>query len=304
VKFRADSNGVISGIRYYKSSTNTGTHVGSLWDANGTLLAQATFGAESTSGWQQVNFATPVAVTAGTTYVASYHTNTGHYADDTGYFANGVDNAPLHALQDGVSGANGVYAYGANSVFPNSSFQASNYWVDVVFSPTTTTNNCPCSVWPASAVPGTIDDGDTKAVELGMKFRSDINGRITGIRFYKATGNTGTHVANLWSSTGTLLASATFSGESASGWQQVNFPTPVSINANTVYVASYHTNIGHYSSDTGYFASSGVDNGPLHALKNGISGGNGVYKYTANSAFPNSTFQSSNYWVDVVFTSP
>jgi hypothetical protein len=304
VKFRADSNGVISGIRYYKSSTNTGTHVGSLWNTNGTLLAQATFGAETTSGWQQVNFATPVAVIAGTTYVASYHTNTGHYADDTGFFANGVDNAPLHALKDGVSGANGVYAYGAGSVFPNNSFQASNYWVDVVFNPTTTTNNCPCTVWPANTVPGTIDDTDPKATEIGMKFRSDINGRITGIRFYKAAGNTGTHVASLWTATGTLLASATFNGESASGWQQVNFPTPVAINANTTYVASYHTNVGHYSADTGFFASAGVDRPPLHALSNAAGGNNGVYKYSASSAFPNNTFQSTNYWVDVVFTSP
>ena len=39
----------------------------------------------------------------------------------------------LHALQDGVSGGNGVYAYGPTSAFPGSTFQSSNYWVDVVF---------------------------------------------------------------------------------------------------------------------------------------------------------------------------
>ena len=55
-----------------------------------------------------------------------------------------------------------------------------------------------------------------------MKFRSDVAGQVTGVRFYKGSGNTGTHIGNLWSSTGTLLASATFTGESASGWQQVN----------------------------------------------------------------------------------
>jgi hypothetical protein len=44
----------------------------------------------------------------------------------------------------------------------------------------------------------------------------------------------------------------------------------------------------------------GVDNGPLHALKNGVSGGNGVYRY-GGIAFPTSTFNSNNYWVDVVF---
>ena len=150
-------------------------------------------------------------------------------------------------------------------------------------------------------MPGTVDGGPDSAVELGVKFRSDVAGTIRGIRFYKASTNTGTHVGNLWSSTGTLLATATFSGETSSGWQQVNFTTPVTIAANTVYVASYHANNGHYSVNSNYFATSGVDNAPLHALANGVSGGNGVYTYGASSAFPNLTFNSSNYWVDVAF---
>jgi hypothetical protein len=152
------------------------------------------------------------------------------------------------------------------------------------------------------AVPGTVDDGPDSAVELGVKFRSDVAGSITGIRFYKATANTGTHLGHLWSSTGTLLASATFAGESASGWQQVNFASPVAIAANTVYVASYHVNSGHYSADLSYFTSKGVDNPPLHALANGVSGANSVYAYGASSAFPNQTWNAANYWVDVVFS--
>ena len=160
------------------------------------------------------------------------------------------------------------------------------------------------SIWPNTAVPGVVDSGPDSAVELGVKFRSDVAGRITGIRFYKAAANTGTHVGNLWSSAGTKLTTATFSGESASGWQQVLFTTPVTITSNTVYVASYHTTIGHYSEDDNYFSTAGVDNPPLHALANGVSGGDGVYRYGASSAFPNQTFSSANYWVDVVFASP
>ena len=113
------------------------------------------------------------------------------------------------------------------------------------------------TIWPATTVPGVVDAGPDSAVELGVKFRSDSSGSITGIRFYKASTNTGTHVGNLWSSSGTLLATATFTNETASGWQQVNFSTPVAITANTVYVASYHTNVGHYSDDLNYFASKG-----------------------------------------------
>ena len=81
----------------------------------------------------------------------------------------------------------------------------------------------------------------------------------------------------------------TFSNETASGWQQALFATPVAIASNTVYVASYHANNGHYSADINYFTGKGVDNPPLHALTNGVSGGNGVYAYGASSVFPNQT---------------
>jgi hypothetical protein len=412
VKFRVDVNGFISGIRFYKGDLNTGTHSGTLWTSAGVQLATATFTNESASGWQEVSFSTPVAVTANTVYVASYHAPNGNYAADSFYFAStGVDNGPVHLLSDGVSGGNGVFVYSPTSAFPNASFQATNYWVDVVFttpditpptitstSPTngatgvgagtavtatfseamepgtittgtielrnpsnalvpaavtydvptrtatltpssplagstaytptvkggstdprvkdsagnalaasfdwsfTTSFACPCSIWNGTATPANPNEADNGAVELGVKFTADVSGFITGIRFYKSTANTGIHVGNLWSSTGQRLAQATFSNETASGWQQVNFATAVSISANTVYVASYHTNFGHYANDDGYFATSGVDNPPLHALRDGTSGANGVFVYNANSAFPTSAFQSTNYWVDVVFT--
>src|SRR5206468_1941238 len=111
--FQSDTNGFITGLRFYKHSTNTGTHVGNLWTNAGARLAAATFIGESASGWQQVTFNTPVAILANTTYVASYHTNVGHYAANLDYFAVGFDNVPLHALRDGVNGRNGVYSYGA-----------------------------------------------------------------------------------------------------------------------------------------------------------------------------------------------
>jgi subtilisin family serine protease len=402
VKFRSDVAGFITGLRYYKSANNTGTHVGNLWSSTGTLLATAIFSGETTSGWQQVTFSTPVAISANTTYVASYHTNTGHYAGDNNFFLNaGVDNAPLHALKDGADGGNGVYNYGPSSAFPNQTYQSSNYWVDVVFTttivPTVTSqspapgatgvstattvkagfnesviassiaftlkdsagnsvpatvtyddpshsvtltpsaalansttytatvsgatdaaghtmpslvswsfttaaaNSGPFSIFAPTATPANPADPDTSAVEVGVKFQSDVAGFITGIRFYKGATNTGVHVANLWASDGTLLATAMFTAESASGWQQVNFATPMAISANTTYVASYHTNVGHYADDQNFFTA-GFDNAPLHALADGSSGGNGVFAYGSGSSFPNQTWFASNYWVDVVFS--
>jgi hypothetical protein len=160
------------------------------------------------------------------------------------------------------------------------------------------------SIWPATTVPGVVDSGPDSAVELGVKFRSDTSGSITGIRFYKASTNTGTHVGNLWASSGALLATAIFTNETTSGWQQVNFSTSVAIAANTVYVASYHTSAGHYSDDQNYFEGKGVDNPPLHALADGVSGFNGVYAYGSASSFPSQGWNTSNYWVDVVFQQP
>jgi hypothetical protein len=133
-----------------------------------------------------------------------------------------------------------------------------------------------------------------------VKFTTTENGYVTGIRFYKATTNTGTHVGNLWTSGGTLLATATFTGESASGWQQVNFSSPVAVTANTTYVASYFAPNGHYSANGAFFATAGVNNPPLDALANSVSP-NGVYTYGSTSTFPTSTYNSTNYWVDVVF---
>jgi hypothetical protein len=104
----------------------------------------------------------------------------------------------------------------------------------------------------------------------------------------------------LWNNSGQKLATGTFTNETASGWQTVNFSSPVAVTANTGYVASYHTN-GFYSADADYFATSGIDNSPLHAPSSQQSGGNGVYSYGTATSFPVNTYRSSNYWVDPVF---
>jgi hypothetical protein len=403
VKFRSDSNGFVTGVRFYKGVGNGGTHTGSLWTDTGSRLATATFSNESATGWQQVTFSPAVSVSAGRTYVVSYFAPQGHYAVDTQYFSSsGVDTNPLHALRAGVAGANGVFAYSAASSFPSSgSTSSSNYWVDPIFelapdswapaltaqtpapdatgvstsTPVTVTFSkavlpgsitfgltnagsavtvsvsynslnytatltpaaglamgttytatvsgatdlggttmtapsswsfataapaCPCTIWPATVTPGTPAAGDSGALELGVKFTADINGIVTGVRFFKGSGNTGTHIGNLWTSSGQLLASATFTGETASGWQQVSFSTPVRISSGTVYVVSYFAPSGHYAYDSGYFGAA-YDNAPLHALAGPTSGGNGVYRYSGATAFPTaSNSGNANYWVDVV----
>jgi hypothetical protein len=149
-------------------------------------------------------------------------------------------------------------------------------------------------------VPGTVDAPDTSPIEVGLAFKSDSAGNITGVRFYKSSNDTGTHLGHLWTSAGALLGTVTFSGETASGWQQASFATPISIQANTTYVVSYYAPNGNYSANNGYFSSAGVDSPPLHALSN-VTTSNGLYNYVTGGGFPNQTFGATNYWVDVVF---
>ena len=137
-----------------------------------------------------------------------------------------------------------------------------------------------------------------RPIEVGVKFRSEASGYVTGLRFYKGAANRGVHVGHLWASNGALLASATFVNESGSGWQTVNLASPVLINAGTTYIASYYSSSGYFAFSPNYFTS-GVDNGPLHAMAAGVEGPNGVYAF-GSSAFPTSG-STHNYWVDVVF---
>ena len=275
--------------------------------AAGTLLASVTFTNETATGWQQATLATPVAITANTTYVVSYYAPVGQYAVNASYFTAAVVNASTAALADGASGGNGVYKYGASG-FPTQTFNASNYWVDVVFNTTVPPDNtpptvsgmspasgatgvqtgttvqatfseamnaatintsnfklrdatntlvaaavsydsatftatltpssplvrgttytatvkggssgvkdvagnalaadvswsfttmaqfqCPCSLWSSATTPTVTAVPDASAVELGVKFRAEVNGFITGLRFYKGSGNKGTHTGN------------------------------------------------------------------------------------------------------------
>jgi WD40 repeat protein len=487
VKFKSDVSGVITGIRFYKSSTNTGTHVGALWTSTGTKLSEVTFTNETASGWQQANFATPVAIAANTVYVASYLAPQGSYEYTYDYFATtGVNTPPLHAVaSNSADGPNGVEIYSTTLAFPNTVFRAINYWVDVVFAATggpapgptltsiavtpaspsivvgatqafaatgtysdnstqnlttqvawTSSNtsvatisasglatgvgagsstisaslsgvtgsttlsvqssafaittpsplasgtvgtaysatlaasggtapytwsitagslpagltlqaitgvidgmpttagtynftvqvsdslaatssknfsitvvgssaSCSsnCTIWPSTATPiNASATSDKKSINVGVKFKSDVSGYITGIRFYKGTTNIGTHVGALWTSTGTKLADVTFTNETALGWQQANFATPVAIAANTVYIASYLAPQGNYAYNYDYFATTGVNTPPLHAVASSSADGpNGLYSYNASLVAPISTFRAINYWVDVVF---
>jgi hypothetical protein len=132
VKFQTSMAGHITAIRFYKGAGNGGTHVGSLWLSNGTKLGSVPFTAETATGWQTATFATPIAVSTGQTYIASYFAPLGHYPANPHYFSAAHTNGPLTAPSSASSNGNGVYRYGAQSGFPTQTYSENNYWVDVV----------------------------------------------------------------------------------------------------------------------------------------------------------------------------
>jgi hypothetical protein len=303
VRFTSSVNGSIVGIRYYQGPGNTGTHTGSIWTSGGVLLAKTTFTSENGSGWQTAAFSTSVPVTAGTEYVASYYAPNGNYAANGSFFTSPYTNGPLSA----PSGKNGVYRYGGD-LFPTDTYNSTNYWVDPLLlpssgpTPTPTPSATPPPPPPSSTVnifgpselPAVSNYGDNAAIEVGVRFTSDVAGTVIGVRFYKGPTNIGTHTGSVWSASGQLLATATFASETGSGWQTVQFSQPVQVVPGTTYVASYHSTVGYYAVTVNQFASTGVDRVPLHVPVNG-----GAYFYGPGS-FPWNA-SSHNFWVDVLF---
>ncbi|MGH7741083.1 MAG: DUF4082 domain-containing protein, partial [Candidatus Eiseniibacteriota bacterium] len=160
--------------------------------------------------------------------------------------------------------------------------------------------NCPCTIWTPNSAPAAVDGGEQSSAEVGVKFRAVAPGLVSGVRFYKSAANIGTHSGSLWSSDGTNLGQVMFTSESASGWQEALFATPIPVVAGNTYVASVFMPAGHFASD-GAGLANGVDAGPLHALSNSESA-NGVYVLTPLSAFPTSSQGGANYWVDVDYS--
>ncbi|GAA0442450.1 DUF4082 domain-containing protein [Actinoplanes campanulatus] len=294
-RFKPTVDGLVIGVRFYKGPGNTGIHTGTLYGPSG-QMAKATFGTESESGWQSVHFAQPVEVTAGATYTVAYWAPHGNYAYDPGYF-NEARIAPDRTMT-AATGANGVYAYGSDRL-PESTYGATNYWVDPLFVPDGPPPPAEQPDPPAgsttilgSATPAVENFDDNSGIEVGVKFRSDVAGKVHGIRFWKGTQNTGTHRGTLWTAGGQEIASGTFEYETGSGWQTLLFDNPVDISANTTFVASYRTSRGYYSADLNAYAN-GHDNAPLHVPPAG-----GVFTY--DGGFPNSA-SNHNFWVDVYF---
>lgn len=130
--------------------------------------------------------------------------------------------------------------------------------------------------------------------ELGIRFRSTVAGQIIAVRHWKHSNDVATHIGRIWSDAGTLLASATFTSETSSGWQEQELPVPVNVSAETFYRASVNSING------AWFTAHGFDS-QIQNLNLIAPVGAGVYASAGVGNFPNLTFNNTNYFRDIVF---
>ena len=127
LEFTADVDATLNGLRLYLTDANSERDSIDLWSADGELLAHANIEPSGTAGWQTITFDEPVQLNAGEAYVASYFTTGGSYAVSKGFFNGSEDKGPVSIGSDA-----GVFSYGSEAGFPAQSYEASNYWVDLV----------------------------------------------------------------------------------------------------------------------------------------------------------------------------
>ncbi len=346
VKFKSSKDGYISGVRFFRDKASNRAYSVALWTAEGQLLAEGNFipgeGISPAKTWIEIPFTknrgttkTEVRISANTTYIASYYCLSGGYVAKNEGLENDIVGNTLSGSITALGGlnnnGNGVFKYATPNPtsprvllneFPNESFRNTNYYVDVLYSekPTLTSNIF------GDYIPQEQESPDRNPVTVGVKFKSSIDGFISGVRFYRDKPSSRAYSVALWTLDGQLLARGAFGpgegGLPGKSWFEVPFTTndrtgtkvTVPIKANTTYIASYYCLSGGYVAKNG-----GLDNdisnpnsfgGVITALGGLTNQGNGVYKYaTPNNTipvsfleeFPNQTYLNTNYYVDVIF---
>ncbi len=130
VKFTASASGVVTALKFYRSSKQTKAYTGSLWSSKSKRLAKVTFAKSTKVGWQTARLSKPISIKKGSYYYASYLATGGRYPTTKSAFVKKRSHDGLTVPAKG-----GRYAYGKSSTRPKKTTNT-NYFVDVVFVPT------------------------------------------------------------------------------------------------------------------------------------------------------------------------
>ena len=161
---------------------------------------------------------------------------------------------------------------------------------------------------PASGV------GDVLDYTFGVQFSVSQVATLTGIWFYSpgSASDLPATIALYAVSGASLVHSETpsWSGAAGSGWVRAPFSSPPSLTASTSYKGTVlHTGSGNWYAATAHYwdttgpGAGGISNGPLSAPNNaGGDGGQDTFNIGASLTYPPSSFNATNYWVDVEVT--
>jgi hypothetical protein len=119
--------GSIAAIQFYKISTDTGTHVGTVWrETDQALLGSVTFSGESATGWQTATLSPPVAATGGQRYRVAVSRPAQPFAQISAF--TGITVAGVMAMDNTA-----YYVLGSQTGYPSTSFAGTSFVVDVIF---------------------------------------------------------------------------------------------------------------------------------------------------------------------------
>ena len=162
---------------------------------------------------------------------------------------------------------------------------------------TSPAGTCPCHMWPDTTVPTTPDSGDTTAVELGVKFTTSISGYMT------ASGSTRVR------RTPARTRERCGAHRDQVGDRNLHQRVDRGLGAAQLH----HTCGGHggprmsrrTTTPDGHYSilrrlEAAVTNGPLTALASSTTGQRGLPVRAGR--LPDQSYNSTNYWVDVVFS--
>lgn len=169
-----------------------------------------------------------------------------------------------------------------------------------------------------SQTPVSGDVANGAAITTGVRFTVADAAPISGIALWVPATNTGTYTAGLWQSTsdddpggtgtGTELRTASVNAAAltAGGWDYIPI-TPFTPSTGVVYTAGVHSSSGRIVATSGGL-SSAITAGGVTLLAAGSdpnppglgSLANGVFVEGGALAYPNSSFGSSDYFIDVI----
>jgi hypothetical protein len=149
------------------------------------------------------------------------------------------------------------------------------------------------------ATPAIPDVADSFAHELGTRVRPTRAVVAKKMRFWKAPSEpSADRVGTIWTTNGTVVATATLAAGPASGWIEGAFTAPVALESGQDYVVSVSVS-SHYAATNYYFATTDFvcPNGKLVAPTDTTTAPNGLFG--ASRALPKQTYRSSFYFVDL-----